>query len=76
MMRRGWLYALPVLVFAGLIAGFYYGLQIDSTVLPSALIVMTSHMKRRTPLGLAAARMSWKCRSSRRSSAPRVRCPC
>jgi len=29
---------LPVLVFAGLMAGFYYGLQIDSTVLPSALI--------------------------------------
>ena len=38
MIRRGWIYGLPVLVFAGLIAGFYYGLQIDSTVLPSALI--------------------------------------
>ena len=38
MTRRGWIYALPVLVFAALMAGFYYGLQIDSTVLPSALI--------------------------------------
>ena len=38
MTRRGWIYALPVLVFAGLMAGFYYGLRIDSTVLPSALI--------------------------------------
>ena len=38
MTRRGWIYALPVLLFAGLMAGFYYGLQIDSNVLPSALI--------------------------------------
>jgi cytochrome c biogenesis protein CcmG/thiol:disulfide interchange protein DsbE len=38
MSRRGWIYALPVLLFVGLMAGFYYGLQIDSTVLPSALI--------------------------------------
>jgi len=36
--RRRWFYALPALVFLGLAAGFYYGLQIDSTVLPSALI--------------------------------------
>jgi len=38
MNRRGWLYALPVLIFVGLAAGFYYGLQIDSNTLPSALI--------------------------------------
>src|SRR5437764_1053311 len=38
MTRRGWLYALPVVIFAGLAAGFFYGLQIDSNTLPSALI--------------------------------------
>ncbi|HYU12502.1 MAG TPA: DsbE family thiol:disulfide interchange protein [Stellaceae bacterium] len=38
MTRRAWLYSLPALVFLGLMAGFYHGLQIDSTVLPSALI--------------------------------------
>jgi cytochrome c biogenesis protein CcmG/thiol:disulfide interchange protein DsbE len=38
MRRRGWLYALPALIFIGLAAGFYYGLQIDSNTLPSALI--------------------------------------
>ena len=36
--RRGLLYLLPAVVFAGLAAGFYVGLGIDSTVLPSALI--------------------------------------
>ena len=36
--RRGWLYLLPVGLFALLAAGFYAGLGIDSTVLPSALI--------------------------------------
>src|SRR6202043_4184481 len=38
MKRRRWLYALPVVIFAALAAGFYYGLRIDSDVLPSALI--------------------------------------
>ena len=38
MRRRGWLYALPVVVFFLLAAGFYHGLQIDSNTLPSALI--------------------------------------
>ena len=36
-MRR-WLYLLPVVVFALMAAGFYFGLGIDSNVLPSALI--------------------------------------
>ena len=36
--RRGWLYLLPVGLFAVLAAGFYAGLGIDSKVLPSALI--------------------------------------
>jgi cytochrome c biogenesis protein CcmG/thiol:disulfide interchange protein DsbE len=38
MNRRRWLYTLPVVIFAALAAGFYYGLRIDSDVLPSALI--------------------------------------
>ena len=38
MTRRGWIFLLPVAVFALLAAGFYAGLGIDSTVLPSALI--------------------------------------
>ena len=38
MRRRGWLYALPVVIFAALAAAFFYGLQIDSNTLPSALI--------------------------------------
>ena len=36
--RRGWLFLLPVGLFALLAAGFYGGLGIDSKVLPSALI--------------------------------------
>jgi cytochrome c biogenesis protein CcmG/thiol:disulfide interchange protein DsbE len=35
---RGWLYLLPVGLFALLAAGFYVGLGADSKVLPSALI--------------------------------------
>src|SRR5437016_4579421 len=38
MTRRGWIYALPVIVFALLAGGFYRGLGIDSMVLPSPLI--------------------------------------
>ncbi len=38
MTRRGWIFLLPVAVFALLAAGFYVGLGIDSNVLPSALI--------------------------------------
>jgi hypothetical protein len=37
MNRRGWLYALPVLIFVGIAAGFYYGLtqaDLDRTILP------------------------------------------
>ena len=37
LMRR-WLYVLPIVVFGLMAAGFYYGLGIDSNVLPSALI--------------------------------------
>jgi len=36
--RRGWLFLLPIGLFALLAAGFYAGLGIDSKVLPSALI--------------------------------------
>ena len=36
--RRGWAFLLPAAVFGLLAAGFYAGLGIDSTVLPSALI--------------------------------------
>jgi|SRR5580704_2525228 cytochrome c biogenesis protein CcmG/thiol:disulfide interchange protein DsbE len=36
-MRR-WLYLLPVILFALVAAGFYFGLDIDPNVLPSALI--------------------------------------
>jgi cytochrome c biogenesis protein CcmG/thiol:disulfide interchange protein DsbE len=38
MSRRGWIYLLPVVLFAVLAAGFYAGLGIDSNVLPSPLI--------------------------------------
>jgi cytochrome c biogenesis protein CcmG, thiol:disulfide interchange protein DsbE len=38
MTRRGWIFLLPVTVFALLAWGFYVGLGIDSNVLPSALI--------------------------------------
>lgn len=38
MMRRGWLFLLPIALFGVLAAGFYAGLGTDSTVLPSALI--------------------------------------
>ena len=38
MRRRGWIYLLPVLLFAVLAAGFYAGLGIDTNVLPSPLI--------------------------------------
>jgi cytochrome c biogenesis protein CcmG/thiol:disulfide interchange protein DsbE len=38
MIRRGWIFVLPAVVFALLAAGFYVGLGIDSNVLPSALI--------------------------------------
>ena len=38
MKRRGWLYLLPVLLFAALAIGFYAGLGSDPTALPSALI--------------------------------------
>lgn len=38
MSRRRWLYLLPAALFAVLAAGFYVGLGIDSTVLPSPLI--------------------------------------
>ena len=38
MLRRGWLYLLPVALFALLAIGFYGGLETDTTVLPSALI--------------------------------------
>jgi len=37
-MRRRWVYLLPVVIFVLLAGGFYYGLQINSDVLPSALI--------------------------------------
>ena len=37
-MRRGWMYLLPVALFALLAIGFYGGLETDTTVLPSALI--------------------------------------
>jgi cytochrome c biogenesis protein CcmG, thiol:disulfide interchange protein DsbE len=33
-----WFYVLPVVVFGLMAAGFYFGLRIDSNVLPSALI--------------------------------------
>ena len=35
---RRWLFVVPAVVFALMAAGFYYGLQIDSNTLPSALI--------------------------------------
>jgi cytochrome c biogenesis protein CcmG/thiol:disulfide interchange protein DsbE len=38
MNRRGWIFGLPLAVFALLAAGFYLGLGIDSNVLPSPLI--------------------------------------
>jgi len=38
MTRRNWIFLVPVAVFALLAAGFYAGLGIDSTALPSALI--------------------------------------
>ena len=38
MMWRRWWFALPVIIFAGLAAGLYYGLQNDNESLPSALI--------------------------------------
>ena len=38
MMWRRWWFALPVVIFAGLAAGLYYGLQNDNESLPSALI--------------------------------------
>ncbi len=38
MMRRGWLYLLPVALFALLAIGFYGGLETETTVLPSPLI--------------------------------------
>jgi cytochrome c biogenesis protein CcmG, thiol:disulfide interchange protein DsbE len=37
-MRRGWMFLLPVALFALLAIGFYGGLETDTTVLPSALI--------------------------------------
>lgn len=37
-MGKGWIYLLPVALFAALGAGFYAGLGTNSTVLPSALI--------------------------------------
>jgi cytochrome c biogenesis protein CcmG/thiol:disulfide interchange protein DsbE len=37
-MRRGWIYALPAVLFGALAVGFYGGLGTDATVLPSALI--------------------------------------
>jgi len=36
--RRGWLFALPAIVFVLMAVGFYRGLGIDSMVLPSPLI--------------------------------------
>ncbi len=38
MNRRSWVYLLPGAVFAVLVAGFYFGLGIDTMVLPSPLI--------------------------------------
>jgi len=38
MTMRGWRCLLPAAIFAGLVAGFYWGLGIDATVLPSPLI--------------------------------------
>ena len=38
MTMRRWLYLFPVAIFAALMAGFYFGLGIDATVLPSPLI--------------------------------------
>jgi cytochrome c biogenesis protein CcmG, thiol:disulfide interchange protein DsbE len=38
MMRRGWMYLLPVALFALLALAFHRGLQTDSTLLPSALL--------------------------------------
>ena len=38
MKKRGWLFLIPAALFALLAAGFYAGLGIDSTVLPSPLI--------------------------------------
>ena len=38
MTRRGWIFLIPAAVFALLAAGFYVGLGIDPTVLPSPLI--------------------------------------
>jgi len=38
MMRRGWMYLLPVALFALLAVGFYGGLETDTNVLPSPLI--------------------------------------
>ena len=37
-MRRGWMYLLPVALFALLAVGFYGGLETETTVLPSPLI--------------------------------------
>ena len=37
-MRRGWMYLLPVALFALLAVGFYGGLETDTNVLPSPLI--------------------------------------
>ena len=34
MMRRGWMYLLPVALFALLAVGFYGGLETDTNVLP------------------------------------------
>ncbi|HEX3861838.1 MAG TPA: DsbE family thiol:disulfide interchange protein [Stellaceae bacterium] len=38
MARRGWLYVVPIVVFALLAGGFYVGLGRDTMVLPSPLI--------------------------------------
>jgi cytochrome c biogenesis protein CcmG, thiol:disulfide interchange protein DsbE len=38
MLRRGWMYLLPVALFALLAVGFYGGLGTDTTILPSPLI--------------------------------------
>jgi len=38
MMRRGWIFLLPVALFTVLAAGFYAGIGSDSAVLPSPLI--------------------------------------
>lgn len=36
--RRGWIFLLPIGLFAALVAGFYGGLGLDTMVLPSPLI--------------------------------------